>query len=77
MSAASKPASPASSVQRPQRSGKVILQMALREFACHYGMLPIDGTHHTFVCRWGADDCRGTFDRWDEPRDGAAEGEPT
>jgi len=51
--------------------------MALREFACHYGMLPIDGTHHTFVCRWGADDCRGTFDRWDEPRDGAAEGEPT
>jgi hypothetical protein len=61
----------------PQRSGKVILQMALREFARHYGMLPIDGTHHTFVRRWGADDYRGTFDRWDEPRDGAAEGEPT
>lgn len=61
----------------PQRSDKVILQMALRELARHYGMLPIDDKHQTFVRRWGADDYRGSFDRWHEPVDGAAESEQT
>lgn len=60
----------------PQRSGKVILQMALRQLARHYGMLPLqdlDGARHPFIRSWGADDYRGSLGHWLESTDG----EPT
>lgn len=63
----------------PQRSGKVILQMALRQLARHYGMLPveeIDVAHHPFIRQWGAEDYRGSLGHWHEQNSGAADYEP-
>ncbi len=45
----------------PQRSGKIILQIALRQLARHYGMLPpaaASSDKPVRVRHWGADDYR-------------------
>ena len=45
----------------PQRSGKIILQIALRQLARHYGMLPLPvapGPPPVRVRHWGAGDYR-------------------
>jgi Domain of unknown function (DUF6456) len=45
----------------PQRSGKLMLQTALRTLAIHYGLLPPDDRgwiRHVEIRHWGADDYR-------------------
>jgi len=50
----------------PQRSGKIILQIALRQLARHYGMLPPPTTAHADrpvrIRHWGASDYRPEID---------------
>ncbi len=49
----------------PQRSGKIILQIALRQLARHYGMLPAaakDEDRQVRVRHWGTDDYRPQID---------------
>jgi Domain of unknown function (DUF6456) len=50
----------------PQRSGKIILQIALRQLARHYGMLaPVsktDANHPVRVRHWGTTDYRPEID---------------
>ncbi len=48
------------SVGWPQRSGKVVLQLALTRLARHYGLLPPDGAQATapVIRHWGAPDFR-------------------
>jgi Domain of unknown function (DUF6456) len=62
----------------PQRSGKVILQMALRQLARHYGMLPSEefgSANHPSIRQWGSQDYRGSLRHWHEHTSGAADGE--
>lgn len=49
----------------PQRSGKIILQIALRQLARHYGMVPApipETARSTRVRHWGTDDYRPRID---------------
>ena len=47
----------------PQRSGKVVLQLALRRLARHYGLMPMgDPDERGKVRHWGAEDYRPTID---------------
>ena len=50
----------------PQRSGKIILQIALRQLARHYGMLPpppeANDQRPVRVRHWGASDYRPAID---------------
>ncbi len=49
----------------PQRSGKVVLQLALKRLARHYGLIPAgdpDGAERSRVRHWGAEDYRPTID---------------
>jgi hypothetical protein len=50
----------------PQRSGKIILQIALRQLARHYGMLPSpqasDAGRPVHIRHWGASDYRPELD---------------
>lgn len=51
----------------PQRSGKVILQIALTRLARHYGILSDAGTSGTVQARlrhWGVEDFRPSLDSW-------------
>lgn len=51
----------------PQRSGKVILQIALTRLARHYGILSDASTSGTVRARlqhWGVDDFRPSLDQW-------------
>lgn len=57
--------------QWPQRSGKVVLTIALRQLARHYGFLGADGAPHTSRARssrWGAPDYRPKIGK-DDPDD--------
>lgn len=59
----------------PQRSGKVILQIALRQLARHYGFLPhheVHGDARRAIRRWGGDGYRGSLQEWLAPDDGVA-----
>ncbi len=42
----------------PQRSGKVVLGIALRNLARHYGMLPVASTGSAHIRHWGSEDYR-------------------
>jgi len=49
----------------PQRSGKVVLQLALTRLARHYGIgapAPSPGTGAAHVRHWGSDDYRPLFE---------------
>jgi len=52
----------------PQRSGKVILQLALSRLARHYGIesqaRPGDSKGNARLVHWGDDDYRPTLERW-------------
>lgn len=51
----------------PQRSGKIVLQMALRELARHYGYLGAqdrDALERSVTRRWGAAGYRGSVEQW-------------
>ena len=51
----------------PQRSGKVVLQLALTRLARHYGLVRSDGQDGPAslnVRHWGADGYRPTIERW-------------
>jgi hypothetical protein len=51
----------------PQRSGKVILQIALTRLARHYGLLNEhrgSANARTRIRHWGSDDFRPSLDRW-------------
>ena len=50
----------------PQRSGKVILQIALMQLARHYGLLREDGVgaERTRLRHWGAEGFRPSLDNW-------------
>ena len=53
----------------PQRSGKIILQMALRQLAWHYGFLRVDADAERtrpFIRQWGSEGYRGTLESWSE-----------
>ena len=48
----------------PQRSGKIVLQLALTRLARHYGLLPATQSSHcgNTVRHWGAPDYRPTIE---------------
>lgn len=51
----------------PQRSGKVILQIALTRLARYYGLEKYDREDmqaRTRVRHWGSDDFRPSLDQW-------------
>lgn len=51
----------------PQRSGKVILQIALTRLARHYGILSeedMSGTVRARLRHWGVEDFRPSLDTW-------------
>lgn len=54
----------------PQRSGKVVLQVALSALARHYGIDRTDGAAHR-IRHWGSGDYRPTLDGCDSGRDRA------
>lgn len=57
----------------PQRSGKIILQMALRQLARHYGLLRPDWDareKRPFIRQWSAEGYRGTLENWSDDADG-------
>ena len=47
----------------PQRSGKVVLQLALKQLARHYGLINDDRAHpgEGRIRHWGSDDYRPEF----------------
>ncbi len=48
----------------PQRSGKVVLQMALTRLARHYGIIAPDPKPSAEIRHWGVGDYRPTLDAW-------------
>ena len=51
----------------PQRSGKVVLQLALRSLARHYGMIAPDGgawTARAGIRHWGTPDYKPNIEGW-------------
>jgi Domain of unknown function (DUF6456) len=49
----------------PQRSGKLVLQLALTSLARHYGLLaPAPSLHASRMRHWGSEDYRPDIDAW-------------
>ncbi len=48
----------------PQRSGKIVLQLALTGLARHYGLIPPVNPLAARQLHWGTDDYRPTLDQW-------------
>jgi hypothetical protein len=49
----------------PQRSGKLVLQLALTSLARHYGLLaPAPSPHASRMRHWGSEDYRPDIDAW-------------
>jgi hypothetical protein len=51
---------------RPQRAGKVVLQIALTRLAKHYGLISDDKqkTARRPLRHWGSEDYRPTLEAW-------------
>jgi hypothetical protein len=49
----------------PQRSGKLVLQLALTSLARHYGLLaPVPSLHASRMRHWGSEDYRPDIEAW-------------